>query len=151
MLAPDELTPLNPDQFRSIFANAMAASMGEIEALNPEAFSLAFQENHGSISEIQLTDIPINRMAVSIRQEYGADPEMFQNIMMRLFALMNILQNQQVRDVVTKEGEEEYVMVHPAAIDVTATLPLNQAFHFDLDVFLREVAELAKTKYVDLE
>ena len=151
MLNPEELPPLNSAEFASIFDRAIEAGAGQIKIPDPSKLSLEVAEEDGSVTRIGLTDSPINRMGVAIRQEYGADSEMFQNIMFRILALMKALHHPETMEAMVEECEDsEGAMVHPAVIEAAALLPLNEEGDFEIQELLREAEKIAEEKYPDL-
>ena len=89
---------------------------------------------------------------MAIRQEYGADPQMLQNILFRIFALMKALHDPAVMEAMVEKSEgSAKVWVHPAVIEAAALVPVNNELEFNVEELLCVARRIADEKYPDLE
>ena len=130
----------------------MLAGARKIDSPDPRKYGINIRLSGEDVRRYSPTDIPINRAAFAIRQEYGADLKMFTSIMFRFMALIEVLQGRRLKkwrrpDPDDKRAEE----VHPAVIHAAATEPLNDQGYFTLSTFQKAVERIAKKEYPDEE
>ena len=149
---PRELVPINPVEFMGLFRRAMLAGAKKISSPDPTKYGLSIKMSDGTVQHLSPTDIPMNRAALAIREEYGNDLDMFKSIMFRIMALMKILQEGRLRKWRKSDPDcHESELIHPAVLHAAAILPLNREGWFSPTLMTREVARLARYEYPDEE
>jgi hypothetical protein len=148
---PHELPALDPEEFKGIFGFAMRAAGREIDSPHPPDHGINLQSDDGTINRISLKDNPMNRAGLALVQEYGADHDLFQNIMFRIGAFTAALEEAPMQKWKKPDPENpKRSLLHSAAIEAAALMPLKSDGFFDADKLDQKTREIADRKYSNL-
>jgi hypothetical protein len=141
---PDEFIPLDEEEFEFVMQLASAAGAYRMPMESPQKQGISLLKEDGSITELRLTDIPENRMAMAVRDHFEGEPDRdqrFKSGMLRVMAFGEMASSPRLAEWVRKEeGEVHQVMIHAAA-----RAPLTGKLRFDEDAFVKIVEELIAT------
>jgi len=144
------LPPLDPDEFRFIFAAAQAAGSLRTPVENPAQHSVQVVDGD-HIKGYRFTDNPLSRATFAIKEHCGEDRGKFMSASMRLFALGSIIRSEQCapyRSPASATAPPEDELLHESILDVAATMPLNGSDDgWDIAEFFARVRELVAAKY----
>jgi hypothetical protein len=144
----DEMQPLDIDVFNTAFNFAMNAYTGDAKVEDASKRGLNIVDDDGSVTEIRFTDIPMNRMMTALLERFGANSQCA-SATGRIWALLDLLRNDQLKDWVRKGDDASFVEIHPAVIDAAATVMMDSHGQFPLDDFLSKVKEIDQARYQD--
>ncbi len=151
-LRPEEVKPVDVEEFSFALAVGGAAYAYRMPMSSPSENKILLEDEEGNIEEIRLTDVPLNRAALAIRDQCRGDMEMFQSIMHRVFAFMNLRNHEKMQRWTKQSDDPEQIGIHSAVIEAAATLPLDQYGHFEPNRFFQTVEVIAASgKYDDAE
>lgn len=144
--SPDQIEPIDPDEFDTALNWAMNAASRKAVVTDPSKMGLNLDLGNGRVEHIGFTDIPMNRALMALKERYGDSEKMF-FVSMRIFALFQIMHDPAMTKWMRQGGE--FTEVHPAVTEAAATIMLNNDGNFPVDIFFAKVEELSKTKYKD--
>lgn len=132
--------PVAFDQLVFAYGVAGAAATGATPQSGVGGMGINIAEDDGAVSRIELTDIPVNRAAIAVRNQFPDGT--FQPIMMRLWALGEIMRWPEAaayrRPAPDNPNQEE---ISEALFKVAATMPLNPKGNFNRKTYYKRVAE----------
>ncbi len=142
---PDQLGPMDRDQFFFAFQIANSAGALSMPVNNPEQFGINLvDEEEESVKEIRFTDIPINRALLAVKKHFGDDTDSFQNFAMRFFAMFPVLGSDQVKKwEKTDPDDHRMALLHPAVIYAGAEANLDEEGNFNQRTFFEIVDRIA--------
>ena len=148
-LKPEEIPAVDLDHFIFAFSVGDAAASYRMPMKSQCENKFVISDDKES-QEFVLTDNPLNRATLAIREQCGDDGEMFQAVMYRLFALMKVLDNKKIqRWTRVSAKKSDGIEIHPAVLEAAASLPLNKRGRFQVQGFLKAVEAIAANgKYV---
>ncbi len=146
LLFRPELTPrVDPEQFAFALQLGSAASTYRMPMESPSKMGVGLEMPDGTVQQIRFTDVPLNRLALAIREHFGPDRKTFASVMTRFFALQRLWKNNRMKKWVRKvEGEPGAREVNEAVFTAAATLAVNAQGRFDENLFFKKVEEIAK-------
>lgn len=101
LVKPEEIKPVDVEEFSFAFAVGAAAYAYRMPMRSPTENKLLLEDEKGDVQEIRITDVPLNRAALAIRDQCQGDMEMFQAIMHRIFALMKLQSHEKMQQWTT--------------------------------------------------
>ncbi len=127
---PEALPAIDPERFGFIFEFASASS-DKTAPTNPFRDRGDAKPGPG---EIMFSDIPLNRFAFSVKEQFGDDIRGYASFMSRWFALLDLTQDERMARWNCKSDEiPGLIAVHPAVFDVIASAPFQKDLKFDAD------------------
>jgi hypothetical protein len=143
-MQPDEIIPLDPDEFFAAHEYAsMVADNEFLEEIPVLESRLKFEDQM-----IRFANVPENRFGFAVMKFFGQRKhDKGWSFMMRFFAMMGLMnkigQGEEMQPYVRKnsDGRLEF---HRAVFEVAATQKLNSRFEFPPGTFLRLVKQAAK-------
>lgn len=131
--------PVTVSELAFVYAVGGAAAVGEIPQSGVGGMGVNIENADGNITRYELTDIPLNRAAIAIRNQFPSGQ--MQPILLRILAMNDMLGREEaakyIRPVDGKPGEEE---VSEAVFRVAACMPLNRQLAFNERTFFKRVA-----------
>ena len=101
-------------------------------------------EELGEETRIRFTNQPINRAIFALKKDCGDDSEMYFNVTMRFFAMLTILNTEEVKSWMTKDKSRPgCVQLHTALVYAGAEAALDKDGEFDMDEFFEKVENIA--------
>lgn len=139
--------PFDPDEFNTALNWYQNTAIKKAQITNPEEFGVNINMGNGKVEHISFTDIPMNRGMIALKERYGHDTDKFFSIAMRIFALIHIMHDDHLKKY--QRIGEDFTEVHPAVTDAAALVMLGEDGFFPVELFISQVEELIKTKYID--
>ena len=151
--APNNLEPMDREQFSFAFSIAIEAAHRSMPVKNPEQFSLnILDDKDKNITKISLTDNPLNRAGIVVIEHFGDDLFQFHNFMMRFMAIINLFDKKAAKDWIKNDPEDpDLSWIHPTFIYSAAEVGLKKNGNFPVRAFLKKVQEIANKEFEDLE
>jgi len=141
-----ELLPLDPEEFKTVFALAMKAAR---KGVRPELPGVKIVEEDGSVSEYQFKDTAHERLIASVLAHYKNRSSEALRALVRVNAVMKLAQSGALGQWGRPNPDTPESQIHPAVIEAAATARLTKDAMFPLPEFLREVHRIAREKYPD--
>ena len=137
-----EIQAVDVDDF--IFAYSLGAAAASyrmpMESPAESGFTLT---NGKETREFRLTDIPLNRAVLAIRDHCEGDTVRFMAIMQRIFAFTKLQDDERLSRWTRKSDKDpDRMEIHGAVLEVAATLPLERNGRFDEDAFFKAVESI---------
>ena len=134
----------------ALFADAVLVGLAAGEAPGGEAVALDHREPDGSVSLLQVPDSPHSRAAFALKRRFPDDDAAFRSALARFRALMHLFsRNALSRWSKLREGGR--TALHPAVIDVAASMRLAGNGHFPPRKFDQAVERTARERYAGLQ
>lgn len=141
---PADALKFTPAQFADVVVVALAAGQG---AQDGEGFE-GVAKGSGEVA-LTVPDSPYQRAAFALKAKFPHEPQRFRSALWRFSAMMDLL-NRNALDVWVRRTENhERSMLHPAVLDVAATMRVNKNGRFAPRKFIEQVALIAAENYGD--
>lgn len=138
-----QIETVTVEELAFAYAVGSNAASGAIPQSGVKGMGVNLEMDDGDIHRIELTDTPLNRAAIAIRDQFPKGK--LQPIMLRIMALqeMSALPDalSYIRDAEDKPGESE---ISEAMFRIAAEMPLNHKLSFNRATFFKRVAKAYK-------
>src|SRR5438093_5713348 len=94
---PEKTKPVDPEHFAVAVQVAAAAYSYRMPMESPAKQGLTLEMPDGNVEEIILSDVPLNRAALAIRDHFAPDMEMAGCALMRWMALMKVRSSEKMQ------------------------------------------------------
>lgn len=141
------IPPLDPEEFKRVFALAMKAAAKERPPTNSELPGGKMVEEDGSVSEDQVAETPFTWSMDPVMAHYKDEVLQGLSAMTRVDEIMELARAGALGQWVRPNSDTLDSLIHPAVIEAAATIRLTKALRFPLPEFLREVRRIASEKY----
>lgn len=121
-----------------------AVASGKMSSRDPNEAKLLLQSDSGEVDTISFTDVPENRAAFAIKDQFADQPGKFPVVMMRMFALHDLMQDQRMNNYIRPSDEPDTIEICTEVFTVAAEMPLNAKRGFNKQKFFRRVAALVR-------
>lgn len=130
--------PVEPKELMFALSVGHAAATLKMPVENPELMGVNLRdEQSGQVMRISLTDRPMNRAMLALREQFKGDK--FVNIGMRRWALARIMEHKAVQEWIRK-GPDGFMEVADSLVYAAARGSLSKRFRFNV----REIVRLAR-------
>ena len=140
--SPTDVVEIAPEEFAFAMQVGDAAGAYRMPMESPSRLGVSIEMSPGDIQRIQLTDHPMNRFGMAVREHFGDDKRKMASFLMRWFALMKVMALPECQRYIRDEEGTSACLVHSAVFDAAAQMPLNEEWHFDTPAFFAKVGEL---------
>jgi hypothetical protein len=131
------LASVEADEIAYAMAVGSAAATGRIPGSGVRHLGVSLQRASGEVQELSLTDIPSNRAMIAIRDQFPK--EKFQPIMMRVWALGELLDDQRMQEFIRPASDGDGDEIHSSVYEIAGKMPLNGKGLFNRATFFRRV------------
>ena len=133
--------PVTPDELQYAISVGSAAAAGKIPKSGVGGMGVDILDDEtGETNRYELTDIPANRMAIAVRDQFSR--EKFPAVMMRSWALGPLLDDERMKPYIRQESDDGSFEMHEVVLEVAAVMPLNPEGEFNRNTFFKRVAKL---------
>lgn len=140
-LSPDKAVAFDPVEFQFAFAYATEVSHAPATMLNRPTDTKFTLKKGRKTEQYTFTDVPMNRLAISMVQRFQNDDQKYFSFMWRWFAFLDLMQSDilgdEFRQKAKKGGEPD--MIHSAVIELVGSFPLTAKGRFEHAAFLAEL------------
>lgn len=137
---PYPLAPVEPEELMFALALGDAAATLKAPVENPSLQGINFvDEKTAQVMRLSLTDRPINRAALAVRDHFKGDK--FVSIMMRLFALFDVVEHKLVQRWVRKSQDRRGHEIAESLVHAAAIAPLTTRRKFKVSDLVRLAKE----------
>jgi hypothetical protein len=134
-----EAPPVDPQEFMFVLRLIAAASTYKMPMASPTRYGFALKTDDGEVHQYQLTEDPLNRAGLAVREHCGQDSAKFHALMKRYLAWADIRADERLSRWIRQHPDGTYV--HDAILHAAATVPLV-GLRFDIKALSRRADEL---------
>jgi len=137
------IAPVEPAELSFALAVGSAAAAKRIPGAGVGGMGIDIQAEDGEIERLELTDVPMNRAAMAIRDQFPR--EKFMPLMFRGWALGALFDDERMAPYLREDAADPKACeVHEAVMDVAAVMPLNKDGQYNASAFFRRVERRAE-------
>ena len=138
--SPSEVISISAEDFAFAMQLGDAAFAFKMPMESPSKFGFNVELEKGTVQRFQLTDHPLNRFGIAVRNHFRDDRVKAASFMLRWWAFRKMLDSDRCKPYIRTEADARYV--HSSVFDIAASQQLNEDWNFDEDAFFGRVAEL---------
>jgi len=133
------IEPVDVEQLVYAFSVGSLAASGKIPGSGVGGMGVNL-ENDGVVQRIELTDSPMNRAMIAIRDQFPKG--MMQPLMFRIWAMGELMEEPEMAPYIrSDEARPDETEVSDAVFYVAAKMPLNAKMKFAKKQFFQQVAK----------
>ncbi len=130
---------VDPQEFMFVLRLIAAASTYKMPMDSPTRYGFALKTEAGEVQQYRLTEDPLNRAGLAVREHCGQDSAKFHALMKRYFAWVDIRDHEGLSRWVRRHPDGTYI--HDAILHAAATVPLV-GLRFQIETLTQNADEL---------
>ena len=133
------IATVTTEELAFAYAVGCNAALGTIPQSSVRGYGIDIQSEDGSgIERIGLTDIPMNRMAIAIRDQFPSGQLM--PLLSRIWAMQAMMKLPEAEAYTRQAPDGSGEEISDAFFQVAAIMPLNHKMEFNRSTFFKRVA-----------
>ncbi len=143
----DEMPDVTAEELMFAMDAGTAAAQLKMPITNPEEIGFKIHTRNDELESFKFTDTPMNRLMFGIKKAFKDEPEKITALSMRLFALIELLQEKKIKRKLkpwtrVAPDDSDTRNLHEDLFKIAAELPLTKNATFEKKKFVSALAKL---------